>query len=289
MRVSDEYIDEFFQQGFTLVPDFLSADELAVAREALWSVFPTPETYFADPETYAHLQKSGFAGNFKFPFGHIDLNLLAVHDDLADVARRILGTPDVRLYKGEVWGKYGGGVDYSQFHHRDFGNHTLVVPRADGYRRDLTTYIYLCDVDENNGSTAAVPLEHGRHIPLGVNRLAPNDLVEHEVRLNGKAGSLVLYSTDVFHRGTALVDPTSSRFMVLADYRRADAPWFQMHAFGLHGNLPAMREFVTRATPEQRSLLDVPAPGDPYWNEQTITDMAIRYPDIDMSRYRLAM
>ncbi len=288
MRVPDHHLDEFFGQGFTLVESFLSADELALARGALWSIYPTPEDYFADPEAHAHLQRHGFSGNYKFPFGHFELNQLAVHPELVDVAQRILDTPDVRLYKGEVWGKYGGGFDYAQHHHRDFGNHTLVVPRADGYRRDLLAYIYLCDVNEGNGSTAIVPLEHTRDISLGISRAAPGDLVEHEIRLNGRAGSLVLYSTDVFHRGTALLDPLSSRFMILADYRRADAPWYQMTAFGLSGNQPEMNEFVTQATPQQRTLLDIPAPGHEYWNAQTIADMALRYPGIDMEPYRLA-
>jgi ectoine hydroxylase-related dioxygenase (phytanoyl-CoA dioxygenase family) len=289
MRVPDHNVDEFFERGFTLVEGFLSTAEVETARAALWQTYPRPEDYFANPGEYAHLQAHAFAGNFKFPFADFELNRLAVHDDLADVARRILDSPEVRLYKGEVWAKYGGGVDYTQPHHRDFGNHMLVVPRADGYRRDLLTYIYLSDVDETTGATAIVPLEHGRHIPLGVNRLDPGELVDHEVRLGAPAGSLVLYSTDVFHRGTAITDPTGSRFMVLADYRRADAPWIQMHAFGLHGNRPEMREFVSRASAEQRTLLDIPAPGHEYWNAQTIADMAIRYPGIDMSPYEAAL
>ncbi len=289
MRVSDHHIDEFFEQGFTLVEGFLSAAELAAAREALWTIYPRPEDYFADPASHDHLQQHGFSGNYKFPFAQFELNRLPVHADLADIARRILGTPDVRLYKGELWAKFGGGVDYSQHHHRDYGNHTLIVPRADGFRRDLTTFLYLSDVDEANGSTAIVPVAHSRHIPLGVHRLGPGELVEHETRLNAPAGSLAIYSTDVFHRGTAIPDPTGSRFMVLADYRRADAPWFQMTAFGLNGNRAEMHEFVTRATPEQRTLLDVPAPGHEYWNGQTIADMAIRYPGIDMSPYEAAL
>jgi Phytanoyl-CoA dioxygenase (PhyH) len=289
MRVPDHHIDEFRHQGFTLVEGFLTPDELAVAREALWAVFPHPDDYFADPTAHAQLQKHSFSGNYKFPFGHFELNRLTVHPDLADIARRMLDTPDVRLYKGELWAKYGGGVDYDQLLHRDFGNHTLVVPRADGSWCDLTTFLYLSDVDESNGSTAVVPRDHSRHIPLGINKPAPDGLGEHELRINGPAGSLLLYTSDIFHRGTAITDPTGSRFMLLADYRRADAPWFQMTAFGLHGENPAMRELVTRATPEQRTLLDIPAPGHPYWNAQTIVDMAIRYPGIDMTPYKVAI
>ena len=47
-----------------------------------------------------------------------------------------------------------------------------------------------------------------------------------------------------------------------------------------------MIEFVTNVDPDTRTLLDIPAPGHPYWTDQTIADMEVRYPGIDMSAYR---
>ena len=37
-----------------------------------------------------------------------------------------------------------------------------------------------------------------------------------------------------------------------------------------------------------RSLYAAPA-GDAYWNEQTLTDVAARYPGMDMTPYRAAL
>jgi hypothetical protein len=37
--------------------------------------------------------------------------------------------PRLSLYKVELWAKYSGAANYDQPLHRDFGNHTLVVPR----------------------------------------------------------------------------------------------------------------------------------------------------------------
>lgn len=290
MRVPDHHIEEFHRQGFTIVPGFLADDELAAAREALWRIYPRPETFFADPSAYTALTETPFAGLNNLPFASWALNRLAVHDDLADAARRILATDDVRLYKGEVWAKYHtDGVDYDQNLHRDYGNHMLVVPRADGFGRQLNTYIYLSDVDETNGATAVVPVEHTERIPLGLRYLAPGVLAEREQRVCGPAGSLVLYSADVFHRGTALTSPDASRFMLLLDYKRGDTPWVSKHAVGHHGNKLEMQEMVIRCTPAQRALLDIPAPGHPYWDAQTIGDMELRYPGIDMTPYRAAL
>jgi ectoine hydroxylase-related dioxygenase (phytanoyl-CoA dioxygenase family) len=286
MRVPNQHVEEFFDQGFTLVPGFLGADELAAAQAALWRIYPRPGQFFADPGAYPSLREGPFAGLHNIPFSQYDLNRLALHDDLADVARRILGNDDVRLYKAEVWAKYAGDVDYEQHLHRDYGNHMLVVPRADGYGRQLNTHIYLCDVNEANGATAIVPVEHARHIRLGLRRLAPGVLAEHERRLCGPAGSLVLYSADVFHRGTGLREADATRFTMLCDYKRGDTPWVSKHAFGHHGNRAEMEELVIRSTPAQRTLLDIPPPGHEYWDSQTLDDMELRYPGIDTLPYR---
>lgn len=290
MPIADHHLEEFAELGYTLVPGFLDAGELAEAQEALWRIYPTPEQFFADPSAHPELTRGPFAGLNTLPFARYALNRLAVHDRVAAIARRLLATDDIRLYKAEVWAKYAvGGVDYDQVLHRDYGNHMLVVPRADGFGRQLNTYLYLCDVDEGNGATAAVPRKITSHIPIGLRRLAPGVLSEHEQRLCGPAGSLVLYSADVFHRGTALTTPGSTRFMMLCDYKRADSFWVSKHAFGHHGNRPEMEELVIRSSPDQRTLLDIPPPGHPYWDAQTLGDMALRYPGFDVAPYQAAL
>lgn len=289
-HLAEHHIQEFEELGYTLVPDFLGGDELLEAQEALWKTYPTPERFFADPSAYPELTRGPFAGLHNLPFPRYALNRLAVHDGIAAIARRLLGSDDIRLYKAEVWGKFAvDEVDYDQVLHRDYGNHMLVVPRADGFGRQLNTYLYLCDIDEGNGATAVVPSTYTNHIPIGLRRLAPGVLSQHERRLCGPAGSLVLYSADVFHRGTALSAPGASRFIMLCDYKRADTSWVSKQAFGHHGNRPEMEELVIRSTPEQRTLLDIPPPGHPYWNDQTLTDMTLRYPGFDVGPYRSAL
>jgi hypothetical protein len=103
----------------------------------------------------------------------------------------------------------------------------------------------------------------------------------------GKAGTVLVYSTEVFHRGTSMTGTNASRFTVLADYRAADATWTSKQAFGNHGNRPEMIEFVTNVDAATRTLLDIPAPGHPYWTLQTLADMEVRYPGIDMAPYRI--
>jgi phytanoyl-CoA dioxygenase PhyH len=286
--LTDDQFDRFRTDGFVLVPDLLSAEEVAVLREGVWKDVPSPEQYFADPAAYSHLTDNPFAGLTNFPWASPELNRLVAHPRLLSVVRQILGVDDIRLYKAELWAKYASGTDYDQHHHRDFGNHTLVVPSTQRQWMQVTTFTYLCDVDESNGATAAVPKQYSADIPLGQRGTEPGELRDNEVLACGRAGTVLFYSTEVFHRATSLKSPTASRFTVLADYKAADATWTNKHSFGDLGQRPEMVEFVTNVDPATRTLLDIPAPGHPYWTDQTIADMAVRYPGIDMAPYRAA-
>ena len=96
---------------------------------------------------------SQFAGVEEFPYRSWDLNRLAVHPDLVDAAERYLETTDLHLYKVELWAKYAGAVNYDQPLHRDYGSHSLVVPRPESRYQQLTTFVYLSDVTEEDGPT----------------------------------------------------------------------------------------------------------------------------------------
>jgi hypothetical protein len=284
--LSAEQLDVFTTDGFVIVPNVLSGDELAAAQAGVWDDFPTPAQYFADPIAFAHLTSTPFAGLVNFPWASPVLNRLVANPRILSIVRQLLGVDHIRLYKGELWAKYGGSVDYDQHHHRDFGNHTLAVPSVEQRWMQVTTFTYLCDVDEHNGATAAVPKRYSAHVPLGQRKTAPGELRDCEVPAYGRAGSALVYSTEVFHRATTIIAPTASRFTMLADYRAADATWTNKQSFGNLGQHPAMIEFVTNVDADTRTLLDIPAPGHPFWTDQTIADMEVRYPGIDMAPYR---
>ena len=286
--LSEEQLQRFHDDGFVLVPDVLSPDEADALLHAAWEQFPSPEQYFADPESFAHLTNTPFSGLANFPWTSPALNRLVANPRILAIVRQILGVDDIRLYKGELWAKYAGNADYDQHHHRDFGNHTLVVPTVERRWMQVTTFTYLCDVDEHNGATAAVSKRLTSDIPLGRRRTEPGELRDLEVLASGRAGTTLFYSTEVFHRATSLKAPGASRFTVLADYKAADATWTNKHAFGHLGQRPEMIEFVTNVDAATRTLLDIPAPGHAYWTDQTIADMEIRYPGIDMAPYRAA-
>ncbi|KAB7644833.1 hypothetical protein [Polymorphobacter fuscus] len=287
MRVPDAALAELRDTGFARVPSFVPGDVLAAAQDALWTVFPRPADYFADPAAHRGFGKSQFAGIRLFPYADPALDALPVLPDLIDAAERFLGGADIDLYKVELWAKYAGATDYDQPHHRDYGNHTLVVPRPD--QPQLTTIMLLSDVDAGCAPTCAVPLQHSAHLPMVPQILAPGDLVAHEVALTGSAGTLILYRTDVFHRGSNFTDAEAARFILMADFKRRGRPWTGKMAWPDQAIRPGWATALAAMTVRQRDLFGFPPPGSDYWTAETLAGTAARYPDMDMTPYAEAI
>jgi hypothetical protein len=285
MRVSDSALDDVREHGWTLVEDFLTRDELLAAQEALWLHFPTPDEYFADPSAQARYSANQFAGVEEFPYRSWDLNRLAFHPDLVDAAERFLGTDQLHLYKVELWAKYAGATDYTQPLHRDYGSHSLVVPRRDGTYQQLTTFIFLSDVTEEDAPTYLVPFEQGADVPYTPLYLEFGALADVEIPAIGPAGSLFAYRTDILHRGSNFTRTGRSRFSLLADYQARGTTWRGKMSWPKAAP-QRWAKLIPQCTVRERDLFGFPRPGDAYWNEQTLTDVAARYPGIDMTPYR---
>jgi hypothetical protein len=284
VKVPDSALDEVRTRGFSLLEGFLQPDELAAAQAALWLHFPRPENYFADPSAHARYAQSQFAGVDEFPYLSWDLNRLAVHPDLVDAVERYLATDQLHLYKVELWAKYAGAVNYNQPLHRDYGSHSLVVPRPETRYQQLTTFIYLSDVTEVDGPTRIVPFEEGKHVPftpLYIDRGAMSDV---EVPMVGPPGSLLLYRTDILHRGSNFTAERRARFSMLVDYQVRGTTWGGKMSWPKQSP-ERWAQFMPRCTVRQRDVFGFPRPGDDYWSEETLAGVAERYPGMDMTPY----
>ena len=290
--IPDAAIEELRTRGFTRVDGFLDRSELDILAEPLAAEFPTREEYHAKPQRYTHLGENQFAGNVKYPYDSLALNRIAYHPALVSAAERFHGTTDIDLYKVELWAKYSGAVDYEQRLHRDYGNHTMLVPRTDGAWPQMTTILLLSDVTKKDGPTMAVPLSASRNIPMDV-RLALRreypSLYLAQVPLVGPAGTLYIYRTDVFHRGSAMKGTERARFIYMADYKARGTSWQGKMAWPDSAINDDWVPVLADASPRQREVFGIPAPGHEYWNEQTITDVAGRWPGWDMTPYREAL
>lgn len=295
MKVPERNLRDLRERGFTIVEGFLAPAEVEAAQAALWLHYPRNEEYFAEPTAHPEFARGQFEGIRTLPWRSWDLNRLAFHPDLVDLAERYLGSSDLRLYNAELWAKYGGSVDHEQVHHRDFVNHSLVVPDRDDPGRQMTSFVLLSDVDEDDGPTRVVPLDATGTRPYwatggpedfaGGTGLEPGAFAHVEVSVTGPAGTLFSYRTDVLHRASRLTGDRRARFVLLADYEVWGPRWTGRLAWPDRALSRDWAETMERATPRERELFGFPAVGDPYWNERTLAGVQDRYPGMDLALY----
>lgn len=271
MQVPDRNLQELREQGFTIVTGFLAHDELTAAQEALWLDHPRPEEYFADPSAYQEYTQSQFAGERMAPWQSWDLNRLAFHPDLVDLAERFLGSADLHLYNAYVWAKYAGAIDYEQPHHRDFVNHSLVVPKRSDPGRQMTSFILLSDVDEEDGPTKVVPLRVNAERPYwpkgkldGFENFAAGTgteigaFADVEIHVTGPAGTLFTYRTDILHRGSRITGDRRARFVLGTDYEVWGPRWTGRTGWPNQSLSPHWTAMMEQATPRPARAVRLP-------------------------------
>lgn len=298
MRVPERHVAEIRERGYTVLEGFLDADELANAQVALGLHYPTAAEFAADPAAHGWLATSQWDGLVTGPWRSWDLNRLAFHPDLLDLAERFLGSADLCLYDTELWAKFASAADYEQTHHRDFGNHTLVVPRRADPPTQLIAWILLSDVTEADGPTMVVPLPATDDVPLWPDSLegSTKEYVAHylptgafadeEVAVTGPAGTLFCLRTDLVHRASRMTGAGAARFSLLANYTVWGTRWVGRTGWPTRALSPEWGELVERASPRERAVFGFPLPGDPYWDTQTLADTQARYPGADLTPYR---
>ena len=288
--------DGWHRDGWCLVDGLFTTDELVAAQDEVGRLFPTGKASAADTgrdgegRRRANDRRKADATEPLFPFDGPALNRLVVHDALIDLAEDLLGTGEVRLYQGMATAKHSGGGDHDeQLLHVDYGNHTLVVPRADLGFQHLELFVYLSDVTPETAATRMVSRTLTGHIPVERTYLHLEEyasLYRAEVPASGPAGSVLAYRPDVYHRGTSLSAAAATRFLLHVAYKPVRTDWLGFHAFPGHAEREAWHRFVGQATARQLTVLGFPPPGHPYWNAETLTGVAARYPHLDMTPWR---
>lgn len=275
----EEAAERINTQGFVLLHSFFSAAELEPSRSEFHLQFPSADGYHDDTDERAERYRHGqFAGVDTFPFDSVEMCLLVVHHRLLDLAEALLGDGDIRIYRGEVWAKYTGAVDYDQPHHRDFENHTVLVPSSDPRFRQLEMFLYLSDVAIGDGATRLVARQDE-----GGPELDQSSLRDAEVAAAGPAGTVIAYWTDTVHRGAPMTTPRGARYTLHVNFRPSGCEWANRSGWANSAQNPAWHRFVERASFRQLTMFGFPAPGHDFWTETTLAAMARRYPTLDLT------
>jgi Phytanoyl-CoA dioxygenase (PhyH) len=304
----DRAVDAWRQHGFAILPTYIPADDLAPAAAELPLLYPTADEYHdrVDPDRNSRFDDE-FGGIDDFPFPGTGLSLLAVHPMLIDLAERLLGTANLRVYSIEAWAKYTGAADYDQHLHRDYLGATLLVPSTDLQFGQVEMFLYLEDIPVELGPPSFVATRHTDDLPMisnwfpredgardpdqptWISPLARPDLYEREVRAPGPSGTVAAYTNRTFHRATRLTAPRGARYTLHVNFRPAGCDWQNRHSWVGHGNTPAWSDFVERASPRQLALFGWPLPGHPFWTAQTVAAIGQRHPGLDVAPWSTAL
>lgn len=284
-------VSHWEEHGFVILPGYLPLTDLAPAQRELPTLFPTAEEFHdrVNEERSAKYREDEFAGIIDFPFASVELSLLAVHPQLVALAEAMLGAEDIRIYSAEAWAKYTGAADYDQHHHRDYLNHTILVPTQDPAFRQVEIFLHLCDVPEELGPPHFVSrtLTRGAAaLPNWLSRAERPEWYAAEVSGAGPAGTAIVWRTSTFHRGTALTAPRGARYTMHLNYRAAATEWANRHAWTSRSHEPEWYAFVGRASLRQLLLFGFPPPGHPFWKDETLAAMAQRYPGLNLAPFR---
>jgi len=283
--------ERWHTDGWCILENLFSPSEVESACAAAADLFPSAAQVASGDVDEGAIDWG--AAKPTFPFEAGALNRLAVHDALIDLAEELLGTDRLRLYQGVVTVKYSGLRDeYEQLLHVDYGNHTLVVPRADTGYQHLELFVYLSDVTPDTAATRLVSRQLTEGIPVERTYLSLDEyaaMYEAEVPASGPAGSVLAYRPDVYHRGTAMRTPERARLLLHVAYRPADAEWIGYNAWPIAGEGFAWHRFVAHSNVRQLTLLGFPEPGHPYWTPETLAGVGARYPTLDMGPWAEAM
>ena len=290
--------------GFVILPGFLPVDELDSAVAELGLLFPSAEGFH--DRTDARRERfigDEFAGIDTFPFASTALNLLAVNHRILGLAEALLDDRDIHLYAAEAWAKYTGACDYDQDLHRDYLNHTVLVPSRTPGCRQVEMFVFLNDVPEEFGPPHLVSRRFTADLPAVPNWLlrpgrtsdgrfiddgGSPGLYAAEVTGAGPAGTVIAFETGTFHRGTRLTASRGVRYSMHLGFRPAGLQWGQRVSWAARSFTSEWVDFVHRATARQLQAFGFPPPGHPYWTPETLSGMALRYPDLDLSPWRAA-
>ena len=297
LRFTDRHVSEWREDGFCVIDDFFTCEEMAPLLVDYESLYEAPPEGLRDPvymdrnaEDYSVSRRSQFSNIHSMPYeGSVELNLISIHPALIQFARALLGVEDVHCYQSHTWAKFTGQTDYEQEFHCDFHNHTLTVPSDDHAARTVDFVFYLTCVTEQNGALRYVTKPDvmkalGRPALAAYTDEEQESLRRYEKKVEVPAGGLVAHSIDTMHRGANLLEPGGRRFSMTVGYKAAGNDNIQYHVWQTAADKD-WAKIINNATPEQLTVLGIPKPGDKFWSLRTLKLTQTRWPDFDMTPY----
>ena len=293
IRFTDEHVAQWREDGFCVIDDFFSSEEITPLVADFESLYPGQPEDAREP-VYMILK---MITRWPDVLSSEILNLPMMAESNYDFAssgfdsfwRALLGVDEVLCYQSHTWAKFTGQTDYEQDFHCDFHNHTLTVPSDDHASRTVDFILYLTDVTEQNGALRYVTKQDvvkalGRSALAAYTDEEQERLRRYEKKVEVPAGGILAHGIDTMHRGANLLEPGGRRFSMTVGYKAAGNDNIQYHVWQT-GADKDWGKIINQASPEQLTVLGFPPPGDKFWSLRTLKLTQRRWPELDMSTY----
>ncbi len=311
-------LEQFKRDGYILVPDVFSAEEMDAALEAMERIFyGKPYASWLDDFNEGRIGSVGdgfttkqdeVMGRSQFPVSDPSLDRLVENDRYLDLFELFLGDrpsycnahlfmrtgPVDKRYPDESWSGY----------HVDHNTNCVLPPSADSGRFSyINSGVFLHDVTGDGAPMLLVPGSHARAADVFVEGWESGNMagashvrdirragLKAPVPAVGTRGSALFYSSYLLHSAQPFEHRKKQRALWTLSMCRSDADrWTRFSNPFIYGEREFMLPFVTQTTPRVRSLFGWPEPGHPYYSDQTLDLLAHAFPGIDLAPYQEAL
>ena len=307
-------LDEFHQNGYIIVPDLFDPNEMKLALRAMEQIFygQTFTDYLVDfdagkntdsvePKTtkaIPHYGETEF-GRAQFPCGVDELDRLIENDTYLDVFSECLAAKDMNYCNAHLFMRSGPTDKRHSEHpwqgyHIDHYTNCFLPPTSDIGRYDyVNSGVYLHDVDEDSAPMHVIPGSHLQAFDI-LPRMAGqmNDIRQisqfaKPVSTTAKAGSVLFYSSYLVHAAVPFRNRRKQRALWTLSMSRADTcRWTKLANPWVAPEQSFIKPFWETTTPRVRTLFGWPAPGSDYYCQETIENLTIMYPNMNLAPYR---
>lgn len=300
--------EAFLRDGYILVPDVFTADEMADALDACDRTFYGGRRF--DPERAEGIRDGFFtddaAGRSQFPVGSPALDRLIESERYLDLFAACLGTDAMAYCNAHLFVRSGPtdtrhAANPWEGYHFDHDTNSFLPPSAafDPYAY-VNSWVFLHDVEIDGAPLHVIPGSHRQIFDL-LPRLLDEGLFQPPttftdirkvpefaapVPVVAKAGSALLYSSYLVHAAVPFQNKRAQRAVWTLSLGRQEADAYVRFANAYaYGERNFTVPFWKSTTPRVRSLFGWPPPGDPYYTAQTLALLARWYPEMDLTRY----
>lgn len=314
MALTTAQLEAFQRDGYVLVPDVFSQEEMALALEATERTFYDGKRFAEwretiDPATGAVRDgfNSGTEGRSQFPTGNPTLDRLIESERYLDMFAECLGTPEMRYCNAHLFLRSGPtdkrhAPNPWEGYHIDHDTNSFLPPGAPLGRYDyVNSGVYLHDVEEDGAPMHVIPGSHTQVLDLLPRlfeegafrppttfpdiRLVPEFATP--VPAMAKTGSAIFYSSYLVHAAVPFRNKRKQRvFWTLSLGRAENEAYNRFSNAYSYADRGFTVPFWKTTTPRVRSLFGWPPPGDPYYTPATLANLERWYPGIDLTPYR---